>query len=117
MSQPLLHHVQLDQQYHLFHSKFLLYIKTPFTKFFHTFGSLYNIPKVLKTFVPFCRLAVFLSSAADLLEKVGELVEKLFDADEELMKSWITAHPREEDDADSHPDVVVCLLEAAKQLR
>lgn len=61
-------------------------------------------------------LFVFLSSA-DLLEKVGELVEKLFDTDEELMKSWITAQPREEDDAESHPDVVVCLLEAAKQLR
>lgn len=61
-------------------------------------------------------LFVFLSSA-DLLEKVGELVEKLFDTDEELMKSWITAQPREEGDAESHPDVVVCLLEAAKQLR
>lgn len=44
-------------------------------------------------------------------------MEKLFDTDEELMKSWITAQPREEDDAESHPDVVVCLLEAAKQLR
>lgn len=57
------------------------------------------------------------STNTDLLEKVGELVEKLFDTDEELMKSWITAQPREEDDAESHPDVVVCLLEAAKQLR
>lgn len=58
------------------------------------------------------------STNTDLLEKVGELVEKLFDADEELMKSWITARPGEEDDdAESRPDVVVCLLEAAKQLR
>lgn len=55
--------------------------------------------------------------AADLLEKVGELVEKLFDTDEELMKSWITAPPREEDDAESHLDVALCLLEASKQLR
>lgn len=62
-------------------------------------------------------LLFFLSSAADLLEKVGELVEKLFDSDEQLMKSWITAQPRVEDDAESHPNVVVCLLEAAKQLR
>lgn len=62
-------------------------------------------------------LAVFSTSAADLLEKVGELVEKLFDSDEELMKSWITAQPREEDCAESHPNVAVCLLEATKQLR
>lgn len=55
--------------------------------------------------------------AADLLEKVGELVEKLFDTDEELMKSWITAPPREEDSAESHLDVALCLLEASKQLR
>lgn len=56
--------------------------------------------------------------AADLLEKVGELVEKLFDLDEEMMKSWITAQPKgEEDDAESRLDVASCLLEAAKQLR
>ncbi len=55
---------------------------------------------------------------ADLLEKVGELVEKLFDLDEELMKSWITAQPsEEEDDGESRLDVPSCLLEAAKQLR
>lgn len=55
---------------------------------------------------------------ADLLEKVGELVDKLFDLDEELMKSWITAQPNKEDDAgESHLDVASCLLEAAKQLR
>lgn len=45
-------------------------------------------------------------------------MEKLFDTDEELMKSWIAARPGgEDDDAESRPDVVVCLLEAAKQLR
>lgn len=56
--------------------------------------------------------------AADLLEKVGELVDKLFDLDEELMKGWITARPSEEGDAgDSCLDLAPCLLEAAKQLR
>lgn len=56
---------------------------------------------------------------ADLIEKVGELVDKLFDLDEELMKSWITAQPSEEegDDVESRLDVASCLLEAAKQLR
>ncbi|XP_034442930.1 protein saal1 [Hippoglossus hippoglossus] len=58
------------------------------------------------------------STNKDLLEKVGELVDKLFDLDEELMKSWITAQPSEEgDDAESRLDVASCLLEAAKQLR
>lgn len=59
--------------------------------------------------------------AADLLEKTGELVDKLFDLDEELMKSWITAQPSEEEeeaeDGESRLDVASCLLEAAKQLR
>lgn len=57
---------------------------------------------------------------ADLLEKVGELVEKLFDLDEELMKGWITAQPSEEEDeedGENSLDVASCLLEAAKQLR
>ncbi|XP_071353123.1 protein saal1 isoform X2 [Trachinotus anak] len=59
------------------------------------------------------------STNTDLLEKVGELVDKLFDLDEELMKSWITSHPseEEEDDGESRLDVASCLLEAAKQLR
>ncbi|CAB1433231.1 unnamed protein product [Pleuronectes platessa] len=58
------------------------------------------------------------STNKDLLEKVGELVDKLFDLDEELMKSWITAQPSEEgDDAESRLDVASCLFEAAKQLR
>ncbi|KAM9815039.1 protein saal1 isoform X2 [Syngnathus typhle] len=58
------------------------------------------------------------STNTDLLEKVGELVDKLFDLDEELMKSWITAQPGEQsDDGDSCLDLASCLLEAAKQLR
>lgn len=59
------------------------------------------------------------STNTDLLEKVGELVDKLFDLDEELMKSWITAQPDEEqgDDGESHLEMTSCLLEAAKQLR
>lgn len=58
------------------------------------------------------------STNTDLLEKVGELVDKLFDLDEELMKSWITAQPSEEgDEGESRLDVASCLLEAAKQLR
>lgn len=58
------------------------------------------------------------STNTDLLEKVGELVDKLFDLDEELMKSWIAAQPSEtEDDGESRLDVASCLIEAAKQLR
>ncbi|XP_029909692.1 protein saal1 isoform X2 [Myripristis murdjan] len=57
------------------------------------------------------------STNLDLLVKVGELVDKLFDLDEELMKSWITAQPSEEDDGESRLDVASSLLEAAKQLR
>ena len=53
----------------------------------------------------------------DLLVKVGELVDKLFDLDEELMKSWIITQLREADDSESHLDVAASLLEAAKQLR
>ncbi|XP_061577671.1 protein saal1 [Cololabis saira] len=59
------------------------------------------------------------STNVDLLEKVGDLVDKLFDLDEELMKSWITSQPSEdkEDDGEGHLDLTCCLLEAAKQLR
>ncbi|XP_071760895.1 protein saal1 [Centroberyx gerrardi] len=57
------------------------------------------------------------STNMDLLVKVGELIDKLFDLDEELMKNWITAQPSEEDDGESRPDVASSLLEAAKQLR
>ncbi|TWW75983.1 Protein saal1, partial [Takifugu flavidus] len=54
------------------------------------------------------------STNTDLLEKVGELVETLFDLDEDIMKSWITAQPKQ---AEGDLDVASCLLEAAKQLR
>ncbi|XP_037538895.1 protein saal1 [Nematolebias whitei] len=60
------------------------------------------------------------STNTDLLEKVGELVDKLFDLDEELMESWITSQPHEdeeEEDGQNQLDVILCLLEAAKQLR
>ncbi|XP_056455125.1 protein saal1 [Gadus chalcogrammus] len=57
------------------------------------------------------------STNLDLLVKVGELVDKLFDLDEELMKSWIITQLREADDSESHLDVAASLLEAAKQLR
>ncbi|KAI1895640.1 hypothetical protein AGOR_G00108310 [Albula goreensis] len=56
------------------------------------------------------------STNVDLLVKVGELVHKLFDLDEELMKNWITAHPSDTE-SDSHLYVAPSLLEAAKQLR
>ncbi|KAJ8391344.1 hypothetical protein AAFF_G00089740 [Aldrovandia affinis] len=56
------------------------------------------------------------STNVDLLVKVGELVHKLFDLDEELMKTWITAPPSEEDFGSKLP-VAPSLLEAVKQLR
>lgn len=57
------------------------------------------------------------STNLELLVKVGELVDKLFDLDEELMKSWITAQSSEAQDSESRLDVASSLLEAAKQLR
>ncbi|KAI5614855.1 protein saal1 [Silurus asotus] len=60
------------------------------------------------------------STNAELLIKVGELVDKLFDEDEELMKSWLSATPSETDqdqDKDAQRDVASALLEAAVQLR
>uniref|UniRef100_A0A3B3CFN6 Serum amyloid A-like 1 n=1 Tax=Oryzias melastigma TaxID=30732 RepID=A0A3B3CFN6_ORYME len=59
------------------------------------------------------------STNTDLLEKVGDLVDKLFDLDEELMKSWITAKPHNKkgDESDTPLDLTSCLLEAVKQLR
>ncbi|KAM8892302.1 protein saal1 [Spinachia spinachia] len=68
------------------------------------------------------------STNTDLLEKVGELLDKLFDLDEELMKSWITAQqsevePEDKEDKEEkeggpgRPHVALCLLEAARQLR
>lgn len=62
---------------------------------------------------------VYMHYPADLLEKVGELIDKLFDLDEELMKCWITSQPsgEKERDGDINLDLSLCLLEAAKQLR
>lgn len=58
------------------------------------------------------------STNTELLEKVGELVENVFDLDEDLMRFWVTPKPRPEaGDGDSSVDVASCLLEAAKQLR
>ncbi|XP_056138048.1 protein saal1 isoform X2 [Lampris incognitus] len=58
------------------------------------------------------------STNIDLLVKVGELMDKLFDLDEELMRSWITAQQTEEEEAcERYPDLASSLLEAAKQLR
>ncbi|XP_033824375.1 protein saal1 isoform X1 [Periophthalmus magnuspinnatus] len=58
------------------------------------------------------------STNTDLLEKVGELVDKAFDLDEGLMRSWVTpkSHP-EAGNGESCVDVASCLLEAGKQLR
>lgn len=58
------------------------------------------------------------STNAELLEKVGELVDNVFDLDEELMRSWVSPSPRSEaGNGDGCADVASCLLEAAKQLR
>lgn len=56
------------------------------------------------------------STNIELLEKVGELVDNVFDLDEDLMRIWVT--PRTQSEAgDEDADVPSCLLEAAKQLR
>ncbi|XP_069479891.1 protein SAAL1 isoform X2 [Ambystoma mexicanum] len=66
------------------------------------------------------------STNVELLVKVGEVVDKLFDLDEELMLNWIKRclAPQEqpasvdsEDDQSPAMEFVPCLLEAAKQLR
>ncbi|XP_066524671.1 protein saal1 isoform X2 [Hoplias malabaricus] len=58
------------------------------------------------------------STNVELLMKVGELVDKLFDEDEGLMKSWLSVLPSEGDqDNGTHQDVASSLLEAATQLR
>ncbi|XP_051740709.1 protein saal1 isoform X1 [Ctenopharyngodon idella] len=54
------------------------------------------------------------STNVDLLVKVGELVDKLFDEDEEIMKSWVSTPPSE---SDPQQDIASSLLEAATQLR
>ncbi|MBZ3883175.1 Protein SAAL1 [Sciurus carolinensis] len=64
------------------------------------------------------------STNVDLLVKVGEVVDKLFDLDEKLMLEWIrngTAHPLDQPQEDSEEQpvfkIVPCVLEAAKQVR
>lgn len=66
------------------------------------------------------------STNVDLLMKVGEVVDKLFDLDEGLIVNWIKRglRPQEEQaagDSEDEPspvmELVPCLLEAAKQLR
>uniref|UniRef100_A0A8C6UQY8 Serum amyloid A-like 1 n=1 Tax=Neogobius melanostomus TaxID=47308 RepID=A0A8C6UQY8_9GOBI len=61
---------------------------------------------------------MYSSTNTELLEKVGELVDNVFDLDEDLMRSWITPKPRPEaGNGDSCVDVAACLFEAAVQLR
>ncbi|XP_028736014.1 protein SAAL1 [Peromyscus leucopus] len=64
------------------------------------------------------------STNVDLLVKVGEVVDKLFDLDEKLMLEWIrngTARPLDQprEDSEEQPvfSIVPCVLEAAKQVR
>ncbi|XP_077177699.1 protein SAAL1 isoform X1 [Paroedura picta] len=64
------------------------------------------------------------STNVELLVKVGEVVDKLFDLDEELMLNWIkngtqrTVEQPTDDSPKSFPDfeIIPCLLEAAKQV-
>ncbi|XP_045146943.1 protein SAAL1 isoform X2 [Echinops telfairi] len=64
------------------------------------------------------------STNVDLLVKIGEVVDKLFDLDEKLMLEWIgkgRAQPGEHPQPDSEEQqvcrLVPCVLEAAKQVR
>ncbi|XP_043915011.1 protein SAAL1 [Protopterus annectens] len=65
------------------------------------------------------------STNADLLVKVGEVVDKLFDLDEEMILMWIkpcapsdAAPPGStEENPSTKPELVHSVLEAAKQLR
>nr|XP_056707452.1 protein SAAL1 [Euleptes europaea] len=64
------------------------------------------------------------STNVELLVKVGEVVDKLFDLDEELLRNWIKngAHQAAGQPGDDSPKecpdfkIVPCLLEAAKQV-
>ncbi|XP_077787274.1 protein SAAL1 isoform X2 [Podarcis muralis] len=64
------------------------------------------------------------STNVELLVKIGEVVDKLFDLDEELMLNWIKKGSCQsvEQPADDSPDelpnfkIVPCLLEAIKQI-
>ncbi|KAM8968817.1 protein SAAL1 isoform X1 [Sarcophilus harrisii] len=64
------------------------------------------------------------STNVDLLVKVGEVVDKLFDLDEKLMVEWIgnsAAQVPDQSSGDSEEQtslkIVPCILEAAKQIR
>ncbi|XP_065259741.1 protein SAAL1 [Emys orbicularis] len=65
------------------------------------------------------------STNVELLVKVGEVVDKLFDLDEELMLNWIkngscqSVGQSTDDSPEERPDfkIVPCVLEAAKQVR
>ncbi|NXG64909.1 SAAL1 protein, partial [Hemiprocne comata] len=65
------------------------------------------------------------STNVELLVKVGEVVDKLFDLDEELMLNWVkngtcrSVGPSGDDSPEELPDfkIVPCILEAAKQVR
>lgn len=63
------------------------------------------------------------STNTDLLGKIGEMIDKLFDLDKELMLSWIRESkklpgaPETEHEKTTDILLVPCLLEAAKQVR
>uniref|UniRef100_UPI00398EA1C2 protein saal1 isoform X3 n=1 Tax=Pristiophorus japonicus TaxID=55135 RepID=UPI00398EA1C2 len=63
------------------------------------------------------------STNADLLGKIGEMVDKLFDLDKELMLSWVRDAKELPDASTTEQEkpaesvMVPCLLEAARQLR
>ncbi|KAB0347764.1 hypothetical protein FD754_012621 [Muntiacus muntjak] len=64
------------------------------------------------------------STNVDLLVKVGEVVDKLFDLDEKLMLEWIRSgavqasdQPQEGSEQQPVFRIVPCVLEAAKQVR
>ncbi|XP_055469644.1 protein SAAL1 [Psammomys obesus] len=64
------------------------------------------------------------STNVELLVKVGEVVDKLFDLDEKLMLEWIRngasqLPDRPQEDTEEQPvfSIVPCVLEAAKQVR
>ncbi|XP_004484335.1 protein SAAL1 [Dasypus novemcinctus] len=76
---------------------------------------------------PICESICFIMSSStnvDLLVKVGEVVDKLFDLDEKLMLEWIrngaapaVDQPQEESEERPVFRIVPCVLEAAKQVR
>uniref|UniRef100_A0AAY4E1H6 Uncharacterized protein n=1 Tax=Denticeps clupeoides TaxID=299321 RepID=A0AAY4E1H6_9TELE len=65
-----------------------------------------------------CSYLCFIMSSStnvELLLKVGELVYKVFDEDDELMKDWTSAQCRRSDH--NSPDLTSSVVEAAKQIR